>query len=189
MAETTDMPRRRPLSRAGAFLSERRGLLTDYFAAISGAGGRLVFSLIYFVALANALSLADFGLFATASAAGVMLSRVLAFGFIAPLYRTATIRPRLIGTFTAGFAMMALLSLPLLAAASALTYWLFFAASLSPFIFAAVVIAEALLWRPVEAAIIVNNGLGLFGRGAVLTILGTVFRSALAAIFIFSPDH
>ena len=80
------------------------------------------------------------------------------------------------------------LSLPVLAAASALTYWLFFPASLDPLVFAAVVAAEALLWRPVEAAIIVNNGLGRFGSGAILTILGTVFRSAFAAAFIGNPS-
>ena len=87
-------------------------MLKDYLSAISGSGGRLVFSLIYFIALANALSIADFGLFATASAAGVMLSRILAFGFVSSLYRIATVRPRLIGVFTAGFLLLAVLSLP-----------------------------------------------------------------------------
>jgi O-antigen/teichoic acid export membrane protein len=132
MTEASDIRQRRPFARIGAFLSERRGLLRVYFAAISGAGGRLVFSLLYFVALANTLSLADFGLFATASAAGVMLSRILAFGFISALYRTATIRPNLIGAYTAGFAAMAALSLPVLTAASWLTYLLFFSGQMAP---------------------------------------------------------
>ena len=60
--------------------------------------------------------IAEFGMFATASAAGVMLSRILAFGFISALYRTATIRPNLIGTFTAGFLLLGVVSLPVLAA-------------------------------------------------------------------------
>ncbi len=34
-------------------------------------------------------------------------------------------------------------------------------------IFAAVIVAEALLWRPVEVVIIVNNGMGRFGRAAI----------------------
>lgn len=115
MTQASDIPQRRPLARIGGFLAERRGLLRDYFSAISGAGGRLVFSLAYFIALANTLSISEFGMFATASAAGVMLSRILAFGFISALYRTATIRPNLIGTFTAGFLLLGVLSLPLLA--------------------------------------------------------------------------
>lgn len=188
MTQTGDIPRQRPLARIGALLTARREILRDYFAAISGAGGRLVFSLVYFVALANTLSLSDFGLFATASAAGVMLSRILAFGFISALYRTATIRPNLIGAFTAGFAALAILSLPVLAAAAYLTYALFFGNELALSIFALVVVAEALLWRPFEVVIIVNNGLGRFGRAAGLTIFGTLLRAAGAAVFWFWPE-
>lgn len=189
MTQANDMRSARPSARLAAFLSERRGLVRDYFSAISGAGGRLVFSLVYFVALANALSLADFGRFATASAAGVMLSRLLAFGFISALYRTATIRPNLIGTFTAGFLLLAVLSLPVLAAASYGVYWLFFRGEMALSIFGAVVFAEALLWRPVEVVLIVNNGLGRFGRAAVMAILGTLFRALCAAVFFFWPGQ
>ena len=92
-----------------------------------------MFSLAYFIALANTLSIAEFGMFATASAAGVMLSRILAFGFISALYRTATIRPNLIGTFTAGFLLLRCLSLPLLAAASCGVYLVFFASTVPAF--------------------------------------------------------
>lgn len=187
MTEASDIRQRRPFARIGAFLSERRSLVRDYFAAISGAGGRLVFSLLYFVALANTLSLGDFGLFATASAAGVMLSRILASGFISALYRTATIRPNLIGTYTAGFIAMAALSLPVLAAASWLIYLLFFSGQMALSLFAAVIFAEALLWRPFEVVIIVNNGLNRFGRAASLTIFGTVMRAAGAVAFAFWP--
>lgn len=173
----------RPVASAVAFLAARRGLLQAYLSAISGSAGRLVFSLVYFIALANTLSIAEFGLFATASAAGVMLSRILGFGFTAPLYRVATVRPRLIGIFTAGFLFMSLLSLPVLAAGSALVFWLFFAGDLSWVIFAQVVIAEALLWRPVETVVIVNNGLNRFGRASALVILGTAMRAGAAGLF------
>lgn len=175
--------------RLRTFLAERRGLVRDYLTAISGSAGRLVFSLIYFVALANALSLADFGLFATASAAGVMLSRLFGLGFISALYRTATVRPNLIGVFTAGFIMMAALSLPLLVGASAVVYAIFFAGSVTPIIFAAIVAAEALLYRPVEAVMIVNNGCGRFGKAAIIAILAILFRAAAAGIFHFTSDH
>lgn len=188
MTQANDIPRTSLRGRIGSFLSEQRVVLRDYFSAVSGSAGRLVFSLIYFVALANTLSIADFGLFATASAAGVMLSRTLAFGFISALYRTATIRPRLIGSYTAGFIMLALLSLPLLVAASALTWFLFFSGTLSPAIFATVIFAEALLWRPVEVAMIVNNGLGRFGRAAILAILTSAIKAAAAALFVLWPS-
>jgi O-antigen/teichoic acid export membrane protein len=189
MIQAGDIPQRRALARIGAFVAERRGLVRDYLSAISGAGGRLVFSLAYFIALANTLSIAEFGMFATASAAGVMLSRILAFGFISALYRTATIRPNLIGTFTAGFLLLGVVSLPLLAAASYVVYLIFFASTVPLAVFAAIVFAEALLWRPVEVVLIVNNGLGKFGRAAVLSIVTTAFRALGAVLFMFSGQH
>lgn len=189
MMQASDIPQRRTLARIGTFVAERRGLVRDYLSAISGAGGRLVFSLAYFIALANTLSIAEFGMFATASAAGVMLSRILAFGFISALYRTATIRPNLIGTFTAGFLLLGAVSLPLLAAASWGVYLIFFASTVPLAVFAAIVFAEALLWRPVEVVLIVNNGLGKFGRAAVLSIVTTAFRALGAVLFMLSGQH
>ncbi|TIT00827.1 lipopolysaccharide biosynthesis protein [Mesorhizobium sp.] len=188
MTQAGDIPQRRPFARIGAFVAERRGLIRDYLSAISGAGGRLVFSLAYFIALANTLSIAEFGMFATASAAGVTLSRILGFGFISALYRTATIRPNLIGTFTAGFLLLGAISLPLLAAASYGVYLAFFASTVPLSVFAAIVFAEALLWRPVEVALIVNNGLGKFGRAALLTILATALRALGAVLFMFAAQ-
>ena len=139
------------------------------------------------MALANALSIADFGLFATASAAGVMLSRILAFGFVSQLYRIATVRPRLIGVFTAGFLLLSLLSLPFLAAASWAAFALFFAGTMPAGAFATVIVAEALLGRPNELVMIVNNGMGRFGRAATLAIISSAIRAAAAVIFIAMP--
>lgn len=161
-------------------------LLRGYLAAVSGSGGRLVFSLVYFIALANTLSLADFGLFATASAAGIVLARLLAFGFISAVYRTATVRPRLVGTYTAGFVALALLSLPLMGAASLGAYRVFFHGDLALPVFLGIVAAEALLWRPFELVLIVNNGLSLWGRAAGLAILGFAIRAAAAFLFALS---
>lgn len=166
------------------------GLAGGYLAATGGSFGRLVFSLAYFVLLANTLSIAEFGIFATASAAGVMLSRIVGFGMSSPLYRAATVRPRLIGLYAGGFVVAATLSLPVLAAASLATWWLIFARDVPLTPFALIVLAEALLWRSTEIVIIVNNGLGRFGRGAVLTIAGTAFRAiaALALTLLAAPD-
>jgi O-antigen/teichoic acid export membrane protein len=184
-ADTIEAP---ALSRMRVLLARRGDLVRDYLAAVSGAGGRLVFSLAYFVLLANTLSLADFGVFATASAAGVVLSRMLAFGFISTLYRIATVKPRLIGLFTGGLLTLGLLSLPALAAGAAIVFLLFFATTMAAGAFATVVIAEALLWRPAEAVIIVNNGLGRFGKASLLTILATAVRAAAALLFMFAAD-
>jgi O-antigen/teichoic acid export membrane protein len=173
----------------GVFLAARRGLFLDYLTAVSGSAGRLVFSLVYFVALANTLSIAEFGLFATASASGVMLSRILAFGFISALYRVATVKPRLIGAYTAGFLLLAVLSLPFLGLASLLVHRIFFAGQVDLSTFALVVAAESLLWRPVEVVLIVNNGMRRFGRAAVMAVAGTALRALAALAFALVAPH
>ena len=174
-------------ARLAGLLTGRWDLLRDYLSAISGSAGRLVFSLIYFIALANTLSIADFGRFATASAAGVMLSRILAFGFVSTLYRVAAVKPRLLGVYTAGFLVLGLVSLPALAVAAWLTHGLVFAGELAWQQFAVILVGEALLWRLMEVVVIVNNGLGRFARGALLVILGTLVRSLAAVVFAWWP--
>ncbi|MCP1198557.1 lipopolysaccharide biosynthesis protein [Notoacmeibacter sp. MSK16QG-6] len=165
-------------------------LTGGYLAATSGSLGRLVFSLAYFVLLANTLTIAEFGIFATASAAGVMLSRIVGFGMSSPLYRAATVRPRLIGLYAGGFLLAAVLSLPILVVASIVTWALIFSRDVPFTPFALIVAAEALLWRSTEIVIIVNNGLERFGRGAILTIMGTALRAlaALCLTFLAAPD-
>ena len=156
-------------------------MIRDYLTAVSGAGGRLVFSLVYFIALANTLTIAEFGVFATASAAGIMLSRIASFGFVSPLYRIATVKRHLIGTYTAGYLVFTLLSLPVLAAAALVVHWIFFVGDIALSVFAIIVFTEAIVWRGFEVVLIVNNGMGRFAHSAVLAILGTLIRALGAA--------
>ncbi|MEH6720272.1 MAG: lipopolysaccharide biosynthesis protein [Aurantimonas endophytica] len=160
-------------------------LVRDYVSLLSGSAGRLVLSLAYFVCIANALSVGDFGLFATASATGIVLSRIAGFGFVSPLYRVATGRARLIGAYTAGLLAAFALSLPLVAIAAAGFYLAFFKGEMGVGAYAAVVAAEVLFWRSLEIVTIVNNGLGRFARGAVIVIAGSAIRAAAAVGFLF----
>lgn len=168
-------------------ITRNRTTLIAYFQAMSGSAGRLVFSLAYFIALANTLSIGDFGRFAAASAAGVMISRVLAFGFTSPLYRIATVKPQLIGAYTAGALAFGAASLLPLALVAWATHALAFSGDIDGMTFAVFIAAEALFWRPTEIVAIVNNGMGRFGRAARLTILGTALRALAAAAFVASP--
>jgi O-antigen/teichoic acid export membrane protein len=161
----------------------------QYLAALSGAGGRVIISLFYFISLANALSVAEFGLFATASAVGVVLSRIIGFGFTSPLYRAATVKPRLIGLFSGGYLFFSVLSLPLFAILAWLAHRLFFGQMLSLSIFLIIVVSEALIWRTTEVIIIVNNGLGHFGRASALVILGTAVRAVAAVAFALFSSY
>lgn len=171
------------MSRISEFLATRRGFLKDYGAALSGSAGRLIFSLAYFVALANTLPIAEFGVFAAASAAGVVISRLLAFGFVSPLYRISTVKPQLVGAYMGGFIIFAFLSLPLVALAAVAMHALFFAHEVPLFLFGTIVFGEVVLWRTAEVIIIINNGMGRFGRAAMLVISGTAMRALAALAF------
>jgi hypothetical protein len=77
-------------------LKANTGLIRDYFSVIGGSAGRVIISLAYFVSLANTLSIAEFGLFATASADGFSLALVIAaFAVLALCYAGLLIVPDL----------------------------------------------------------------------------------------------
>ncbi|WP_324132542.1 lipopolysaccharide biosynthesis protein [Bosea sp. (in: a-proteobacteria)] len=161
-----------------------RAAILAYLTILSGSAGRLVISLVYFLIVANTLTLGDFGLFATASATGLILSRLLAFGFVSPVYRIATVKPRLLGAYLAGFAGLSLASLPLILLAAALVYALLFAERLAILPFALILLAEILCWRLLEVVAIVNNGLRRFRQAALLVIIGSALRTLAALLFV-----
>ena len=165
------------------------GLVRSYTSTLSGSAGRLLISLIYFISLANSLSISDFGLFATASAVGVVLSRIVSFGFVSPLYRIATVKHRILGTYYAGYLAAAFVSLPVLALAASGVFTFFFKGLINAAAFTAIIIAEAILWRGLEVVAIVNNGLNRFGRAAILVIAGTLSRAVFAFGFSQTTNH
>jgi len=163
-----------------------RRIVLDYGSLLSGQIGRLVFSLIYFVTLTRALSLGDFGIFATASAIGIVLSRLSGFGFISPLYRVSITRPRLIGLYTTGYLVALLASLPVIFAIAWALYALLYAELITLSAFLLVIFAEALMWRTLEMVIIVNNGLNRFLTGSLLAIGGVAAKTVAALWFWYN---
>jgi O-antigen/teichoic acid export membrane protein len=164
-------------------MSPDRSTILAYLTILSGSAGRLVISLVYFLIVANTLTLAEFGLFATASATGLIVSRLLAFGFVSPLYRVATVKPRLLGAYAAGFTGLGLLSLPLIALVSAAAYGALFSGRLALSSFVLIMLAEVLGWRLVEVVAIVNNGLRRFREAALLVVIGSSLRTVAAVLF------
>ncbi len=154
----------------------------DYLKLASGSVGRLVIALAYFLVAANVLSLSDFGLFATSSALGVILSRVAGFGFISPLFRAATVKRRLMGAYLAGFLLIFVLSLPVVAALALGVHAVLFTEMPLP-AFALIIMAEVAGWRMLEVVSIINNGLRQFGRASALVLAGSLIRTAAALAF------
>ncbi|MCP5000761.1 MAG: lipopolysaccharide biosynthesis protein [Hyphomicrobiales bacterium] len=158
-------------------------MLRGYIWALSGSAGRLVISLAYFIAIANTLSIAEFGIFATTSAMGVVLSRIAALGFSSPLYRAATVKPRLIGAYSVGYILALVISVPLVVVAATIAYFLVFSADITPVTFGVIIVSETLFWRSAEIVMIVCNGMGRFGRAAVLVVIGSAARASAALLF------
>ncbi len=157
--------------------------LVDYSSLLGGQVGRLVFSMLYFITLARALSLSDFGIFATASSIGIVLSRLSGLGFVSPLFRVATTKPSLLGVYTAGFLTASAVTLPILAAVAFLLHWLIYSELLTLLAFMLIVIAEVLFWRGLEAVIIVNNGLNKYTLASSIGISSVAVKAIAAAVF------
>jgi O-antigen/teichoic acid export membrane protein len=161
-----------------------RKSIGDFAKITTGVLGRLVISLVYFLIVANTLSVGDFGLFAASAAVGVVLSRVLAFGFISPVYRVATVRPQLLGTYLAGLWALALSSVPVILAIAALTYVFFFSGRLTLAVFLLIVAAEVLGARVMEFVAITLNGLSRFGTAARVVVIASAIRTLAALVFL-----
>ena len=170
------------------FVKRNISILRGYAWALSGSAGRLVISLAYFIAIANTLTIAEFGVFATTSAMGIVLSRLAALGFSSPLYRAATVKPRLIGAYSAGYLFALCLSVPLVVLAAVVAYFIVFASDIAPLTFALIITAEVLFWRSAEIAMIVCNGMGRFARAAVLVVIGSALRAAAALLFAVTDN-
>ncbi|MDP2121406.1 MAG: lipopolysaccharide biosynthesis protein [Hoeflea sp.] len=176
------------IARLKDFTRDNGGSIRAYLSLVGGSAGRLVISLVYFIAIANTLSISEFGLFATASACGIMLSRLLAFGFVSPLYRIATVKTRLLGAYTAGFLGGMVLSAPVIALAAWATYALIFAGQMDGITFAKIILAEVLCWRLMEIAVIVSYGVNRFAAGAALVVIATTFKTVAAVLFSLLSD-
>jgi hypothetical protein len=82
--------KQRPRNDAGiSDIVPDRAIISAHLTILSGSAGRLHISLVYFLIVANRLTLAEFDLFARASATGMILARhalAAAGGVAAPIF-------------------------------------------------------------------------------------------------------
>ncbi|MEQ8399633.1 MAG: lipopolysaccharide biosynthesis protein [Roseitalea porphyridii] len=162
-------------------------LAGKYARAFSGDGARVFIQLLYFYLVANTLTIAEFGLFATASSVGIVLSRLSGFGFLSPLYRIATVKPHLIGAYTGGYIAAVAASLPLVAVIGWAVHAALFANAMTLVAFALIVATEVLFWRTLEVVINVNKGLERFGRASLIIVFGFSVKALAALALALSP--
>lgn len=165
-----------------------KGKIRAYITLLTGTASRLFISLFYFILVANSLDLDGFGLFAMASATGVILSRLFAFGFVSPHYRIATSKPRLLGVYSFGLLVAGLLSVPLMLLIAYLLYLGLFSNEMLLVSFMAIILAEVVFWRGLEITIIVLNGLNQFFIASSLLVMGTFIKLLAALWLAYGPD-
>ncbi|OJT97977.1 MAG: hypothetical protein BGN82_04625, partial [Alphaproteobacteria bacterium 65-7] len=154
----------------------------NYGKLMSGTLGRMGLQALYFFVLANALSLAELGLFASAAAVGLMLASFSGLGFGGLAFRAAAGRPRLLGRYLGAYFAGLCLTLPL-GLALALPVWLaLFQAAMPLTAFAAILLVEMGIWRSLEVLAQAQTGLGRYGASSLILTLGASIRAAGAVL-------
>jgi O-antigen/teichoic acid export membrane protein len=154
-----------------------------YFNTLGGSGVRLLLQAAYFVTLVTSLSVADYGVFASAIAISLIIANGGTFGFTATLFRAATTRRRVLGHYIGGFYVYLLGAIPATLAIAVCVHLLFFHKYLSMAAFLAIFASEAIGWRIVDAIYFTNLGLGRYALGTAATLLMTAMRTGAAALF------
>jgi O-antigen/teichoic acid export membrane protein len=174
------------LAAAGAEGGLHRGLrraLENYLKLLAGSSSRLILQALYFFILANTLSLPAMGLFASASATGLMIASFAGLGFGSFAFRAAAGKPRLLSRYLGLFYGGLAVSTPLGVLASLPLYVLLFRDHVPLPDFLAILLVETLLWRVIEVHSQVQNGMGRFTQGALVIITGSALRALGAVAF------
>ena len=179
----------RELARRAETLLRDRALIRGYAHLLGGSAARIVLSLIYFVALTSALKIADFGFFATSSAVGLVLARLVGFGYGANLFVVAATRPRLIGLYIGNYAVWLLVSLPFCLAAALAVHWAFFGEAGKLEAYLVIVFVEVVVWRLLDTVASINSGFARFGRSAATYNVGFVSRTLAAVGYLLFVEH
>jgi O-antigen/teichoic acid export membrane protein len=160
-----------------------RSALQAYLHVLGGSMGRLVLQGLYFALLVNALSLADYGVFASALAASIIIANVGAFGFTAPLFRGATTRRRLLPWYLGAFLAWTALVAPLSVGLATVFHMAVMDRYIGLTAFLAIAISEAILWPLIDSIYVVNAGLGRYAHASGSTLFGSATRTAAALLF------
>lgn len=160
-----------------------RRAVENYFQLMAGTVSRLGLQAIYFFVLANTLSLMDMGIFASASAAGLMLASFAGLGFGGLAFRAAAGRPRLLGHYLALFYGSLCLTTPLAVLSALPFYYLLFDQAISLHAFIAILLVEILLWPIVENVTQIHNGCGRFSTGSLTITAASAMRAGGAVAF------
>jgi len=160
-----------------------RCAVENYCQLLAGTVSRVGLQALYFFVLANTLSLRDMGVFASASAAGLIIASFAGLGFGSMAFRAAAGRPRLLGHYLALFYGSLCLTTPLSVLAALPVYFILFQQAISLPAFIAILLVEILLWRILDILTQVHNGSGHFSTGSLTITVASAIRASGAVAF------
>ncbi|MEY4965965.1 MAG: hypothetical protein RL274_1548 [Pseudomonadota bacterium] len=160
-----------------------RRAVESYCQLLAGTFSRVGLQAVYFFVLANTLSLSAMGIFASVSAAGLMIASFSGLGFGSLSFRAAAGRPRLLGHYLALFYGSLCLTTPLGVLAALPFYYLLFQPSISLPAFIAILLVEIVVWRIVDILTQVHNGSGHYATGSLTISVASAIRAGGAVAF------
>jgi len=164
-------------------LADLARIAANYIRVLAGTGGRLVLLAVYFLALANTLTLADMGNFAAASAIANMIGAFNGFGFAAIAFQAAAGRRRLLRPYYGIFLISSAATLPIGLAISMPFYFAIFKDAMPLHTFMMIMVADFFMYRLCEGLLKIRNGLGDFSHASWLSVVMTIFRATGALLF------
>ena len=172
----------------GFFGPGLRGTVTSYCQLLAGTAGRVGLQAVYFFVLANTLSLSAMGIFASVSAAGLMLASFSGLGFGSLAFRAAASRRRLLGRYMGLFFGLLCFTAPLGVLIALPFYHPLFAHAISLPAFIDILLVEMVVWCILELFTTVHNGMGDFTAGSMTITAASAIRAGGAVLFAFLGD-
>jgi O-antigen/teichoic acid export membrane protein len=169
----------------GFFGPGLRRTVASYCQLLAGTAGRVGLQAVYFFVLANTLSLSAMGIFASASAAGLMLASFSGLGFGSLAFRAAAGRPRLLGRYMGLFFGLLCFTAPLGVLIALPFYSPLFSHAISLTAFINILLVEMVVWRIVELLTTVHNGMGDYTAGSMTITTASALRAGGAVLFAF----
>jgi O-antigen/teichoic acid export membrane protein len=163
-----------------------RSLIIDYSYLLGSSVGRLALGSFYFAVLVNTLSLAEYGVFASAVATSLVIANGGTFGFNGPLFRAATTRPRIVGVYISGLLVYALGTIPFVLALTFIAHLLLLRTFISLEALIAIVLSEALCARLTLSIQGLHVGLGRYAIASIVGLLPQLLRSIAVGAFWLS---
>lgn len=156
---------------------------------LGGTGARMVSALIYFLLLVNILSLSDYGLFVSMIATALMIGNSGTYGFLAPTFRAQTEDSEHAGAYVGALFIYIIAWIPITLITGILLHIFLFHEYIGLEPFLAIVVADAIFIRIIDAVYNLNIAKGRYAAAATVNLFSILPRVVAVLLFSFAADQ